>query len=104
MVNYDLYRVTGVVLGFAEPLQELVQAASPAEAARRVRQFWVDKLETLVPPRELLVQTFCAPDELGIVYERGLPLERFTFEGNSTEPRPLLSLSQLDRLLLATCA
>ena len=71
MIRTTLCRVEAAAAGFAEPLAELVRAASPTSAARTVYRFWTqDEVNEYikqndVPFNEMLTKGYdsigCAP-------------------------------------------
>ncbi len=48
MIRTSLFRVEGESPCCAEPLNELVRARSPAEAAELVHSFWASEMETSI--------------------------------------------------------
>lgn len=73
MIHTTLFRVEAAAAGFAEPLVELVRAASPTRAARTVYRFWTRELNEPVDCRRLTVQLLREPDgEKGVICECAL--------------------------------
>lgn len=73
MTHTTLFRVEAAAAGFAEPLVELVRAASPTSAARTAYRFWTRELNEPLNCRRLTVQLLREPDgEKGVICECAL--------------------------------
>lgn len=78
MIRTSLFRVEGESPSCAEPLDELVRARSPSEAAQIAHTFWSAELEDLVVCERLTVQLLREPlAGTGLVYEAARQEERF---------------------------